>query len=68
MRCGGGGGQGNKHTDNWTDLCDKLIGSLHETLSVLYEGLETGAVKEIRNFNSYIFNKVHKFCTSPLNI
>ena len=40
MRCGGGGNQGNKHTDNWADLCDRLIGSLQETLSTLYNGLE----------------------------
>ena len=42
MRCGGGGNQGNKHTDNWAELCDRIIGSLQETLSTLYEGLEAG--------------------------
>ena len=42
VQCGGGGNQGIKHTENWSELCDKLMGSMEETLSDLYEDIETG--------------------------
>ena len=42
MQCGGGGNQGIKYSENWSELCDKLLGSLEDTLSQLYDGVETG--------------------------
>ncbi|XP_045199997.2 proline-, glutamic acid- and leucine-rich protein 1-like [Mercenaria mercenaria] len=40
-QCGPGGSAGIKHTEAWTQQCDRLIGSLQSTLAVLYEGLES---------------------------
>ncbi|XP_013388589.1 proline-, glutamic acid- and leucine-rich protein 1-like [Lingula anatina] len=41
-QCGGGGNQGIKHAESWSSNCHKLLGSLHDTLDQLYEGVESG--------------------------
>ncbi|XP_013414242.1 proline-, glutamic acid- and leucine-rich protein 1-like [Lingula anatina] len=40
-QCGGGGNQGIKHAESWSSNCHKLLGSLHDTLDQLYEGVES---------------------------
>ena len=39
-RCGGGGNLGVKHVESWTVYCNKLIGTLHDTVDKLYQGFE----------------------------
>ncbi|XP_041351813.1 proline-, glutamic acid- and leucine-rich protein 1-like isoform X2 [Gigantopelta aegis] len=42
-RCGGGGSQGVKFTESWTEQCSKVLSGLNQALDLLYEGLETGS-------------------------
>ncbi|XP_077988269.1 proline-, glutamic acid- and leucine-rich protein 1-like [Glandiceps talaboti] len=41
-RVGGGGSHGVKHTESWTSHCEKVLGSLHDVLTQLYQDIETG--------------------------
>lgn len=59
-RCGGGGSQGVKHAESWGMLCQRLIGSLNDTLTALLQAVQMGRyISFIISFiYSYIFLQV----------
>ncbi|KAJ8310869.1 hypothetical protein KUTeg_012734 [Tegillarca granosa] len=49
-RCGGSGNLGIKHTEGWSNQCNKLLGSLQMTITDLYEGLHlSDSASQIRH-------------------
>lgn len=62
-QCGGGGMQGIKHAENWTELFDKLLASAHKTLDVLYANYETSKSHHAAEYSSSLAS----VCIDPEN-